>query len=347
MKTEDLSEKDKFIFRLTVEIYLKTGKPVSSGLIAGMGNVDISSATIRNIMAKWEEAGYLMQPHTSAGRVPTDMGLRFYVNNLLEEAFQDFNAVSYSLDDIQTKPFDFRSLLSKTSQMLSEYSNNMGFVISPRISRLDFKHARFIKIGADKILLILVTTSNLVVNEIVETSSYFTQTELDKASHFINQNFSGRTLEHVKEYLMEQMPKYRVKFEDTLEKTSLLIKAYFQQETDRSDIFMQGASKLLEKPELFSMERLQSLFRNFEEKSKLARLLSEFISLDRVKVLIGTEVDIPDISECSLILSHYGTESQVLGSLGILGPKRLPYKKIIPLVECVAKQLSQTFSYDQ
>ncbi len=347
MKSENFRDKDRYIFKLIVENYLKIGKPVSSGLIADKDKVDVSSATVRNIMVKLENRGYLKQPHTSAGRVPTDLGLRFYVNSLLEDAFQDIHAVDYSLDDIRSKKFDFRSLLNKTSEMLSEYSNNMGFVISPRISRLNFKHARFIKIGEDKILLILITTSNMVVNEIVETSAYFSQTELDKASHFMNQNFQGRTLEFVKGYLMEQVPKYRVKFEDGLEKISILIKAYFKQECNRSDIFMQGTSKLLEKPELFSMEKLQSLFRNFEEKSKLARLLSEFISLDRVKVLIGTEVDIPDISECSLILSHYGTENQILGSLGILGPKRLPYKKIIPLVECVAKKLSQTFSYNQ
>ena len=347
MKSEKLREKDRYIFKLIVEKYLKIGKPVSSKLIADTDQVDVSSATVRNIMAKLENRGFLSQPHTSAGRIPTDLGLRFYVNNLLEEAFQDFRAIDYSLNDIRSKQFDFRSLLNKTSEMLSEYSNNMGFVISPRISRLNFKHARFIKIGEDKILLILVTTSSLVVNEIVETSAYFTQTELDNASHFINKNFTGRTLEFVKGYLMEQVPKYRVKFEDSLEKVSILIKAYFQQEYIHSDIFMQGTSKLLEKPDLFNMEKLQSLFRNFEEKSKLARLLSEFISLDRVKVLIGAEVDIPDISECSLILSHYGTENQILGSLGILGPKRLPYKEIIPLVECVAKQLSQTFSYNQ
>lgn len=347
MKTEKFREKDRYIFKLIVENYLKIGKPVSSGLIADMKKVNISSATIRNIMVRLENRGYLTQPHTSAGRIPTDLGLRFYVNNLLEETFQEFRAADYSLDEILSKKFDFRSLLSKTSEMLSEYSDNMGFVISPRISRLDFKHARFIKIGEDKILLILVTTSNLVVNEIVETAAYFSQAELDKASRFINQNFGGRTLEFVKGYLMEQVPKYRVKFEDSLEKISILIKAYFHQEYNRSDIFMQGTSKLLEKPELFKMERLQSLFRNFEEKSKLARLLSEFISLDRVKVLIGTEVDIPNISECSLILSHYGTEKQILGSLGILGPKRLPYKEIIPLVNCVAKQLSQTFRHNQ
>ncbi len=347
MNSENVREKDRYIFKLIVESYLKMGNPVSSGLIAEMNRVEVSSATVRTIMSKLEKMGYLMQPHTSAGRVTTDFGLRFYVNSLLEETFQNYDATDYSLMDIQTKQFDFRALLNKTSAMLSEHSNNMGFVISPRISKLNFRHARFIKIGEDKILLILVTTSNLVVNEIVETSAYFTQTELDKASQFINQNFKSRTLEFVKGYLMEQVPKYRIKFEDSLEKISILMKAYFQQEEDCNDIFMQGTSKLLEKPELFNMEKLQSLFKNFEEKSKLARLLSEFISLDRVKVLIGTEVEIPDISECSLILSHYGTENQVLGSLGILGPKRLPYKKIIPLVECVAKQLSQTFSYNQ
>ena len=150
----------------------------------------------------------------------------------------------------------------------------------------------------------------------------------------------------IRDYLAKEIPEYRIRVEDTMHKLTELLKTYFSQEKTENQIFLKGTSKLLEKHDLFDMKHLNSLFRSFEEKAKLAKLLSDFISLDRVKVLIGSELDLPDISECSLILSHYGYDRQVLGSLGIIGPKRIPYKKIIPLVECVAQQLSHTISYE-
>jgi heat-inducible transcriptional repressor len=193
-------------------------------------------------------------------------------------------------------------------------------------------------------MILLVTTFNLVLTEVVDTGTYFTQHELDSASRFINDKFRGKNLLFVHEYLTKEVPSYRMKFEDLLHKLTTLIKTYFQQEEEEHEIFLEGTSKLLEKPELFDMERLHSLFKNFEEKTRLTKLLSEFISLDRVKVLIGSEMNYPEIEDCSLILSHYGYDEQVLGSLGIIGPKRLPYKRIIPLVDCVAKKLSRTIS---
>ena len=339
-------EKDMKILRKVVENYLKVGKPVSSGFIKEHEKISVSSATIRNIMARLEKKGYLSQPHIAAGRVPTDIGLRYYVNFLLKKTMESQYDLTIPSDRFNIESDDFNSLLDKTSKILSECSDNMGFVISPQISKLEFKHLRFIRLGEDKALIILITSSNIVLNDIVMTSVPLTQEELDKFSRYVNLNFKGKNLTYIKDYLIKEVPKYRVKFEDSIHKLSLFLGAYFDKQRT-SHLYLQGTSKILEKAELFDMERLISLFRNFEEKNKLARLLSDFISLDRVKVVIGSELQFPDISECSLIMSHYGTENQVLGSLGILGPKRLPYKEIIPLVDLVAKKLSQTISHNQ
>jgi len=339
-------EQDMEILRKVVENYLKIGRPVSSGFIKRSENVSVSSATIRNIMARLENKGYLSQPHVAAGRIPTDVGLRYYVNYLLKESLQSQYEIEIPPESLDFSRDDFNTILDKTSKLLSDCSDNMGFVISPQISKLEFKHLRLIRIGEDKVLLILITSTNIVLNEIVMTSVPFTQEELNKFSRYINLNFKGKTLTYIRDYLLKEVPKYRIKFEDSIHKLSVFLDAYFNDQRT-SHIYLQGASKFLEKAELFDMERLISLFKNFEEKNKLARLLSDFISLDRVKVVIGSETQLPDISECSLIMSHYGTENQVFGSLGILGPKRLPYKKIIPLVDLVAKKLSQTICYNQ
>jgi heat-inducible transcriptional repressor len=254
------------------------------------------------------------------------------------------------LIDIETADFDqgrgdLISLLNQVSMTLSEYSDNLGFVISPRISKINFRHVRLVKISEERILIIQVSTNNLVLNEVVETKNYFTQNELDRASRFISENFAGKNLTVVRDYLIKEMPKYRVRFENILQKTNDLLKSYFGQEEQGNHMIIRGTSKLLSKSEFFDMEGLRSLFSSFEEKSKLAKLLSDFISLDRVKVLIGEDLKIPDVNDCSLILSHYGDNRQVLGSLGIIGPKRIPYKTIIPLVDYIAQKLSHTISF--
>jgi len=346
MQATKLREKDKLILNLIIESYLRTGKPISSGFIAQRSSIPVSPATVRNIMAKLEEFGCLFQPHTSAGRIPTDKGLRLYVNNLFEEVILPEKQVELP-EDFSLDMSDLNSLLSQVSKILADHSDNLGFVLSPRISKINFSNIRFIKISEVKVMIILITTSSLVLNEIFQTNTYFTQLELDRASQYINQNFSGKNLFFIRGYLFKEMPKFKLRYEDIIDRLIDLLKAYISQEDEENQIFLQGTPKLLEKHDLFDMGKLKALFQNFEEKAKLAKLLSDFISLDRVKVLIGSELNLPDITDCSLILSHYGYRRQILGSLGIIGPKRIPYKKIIPLVDSVANRLSQTISFSQ
>jgi heat-inducible transcriptional repressor len=346
MRASRLREKDKVILNLITESYLQEGKPISSGFIAQKSHLPVSPATVRNIMTKLEEQGYLYQPHTSAGRIPTDMGLRSYVNNLFEEIILPDKKVELP-EGFSMQFSDLNSLLNQVSKVLAEHSDNLGFVLSPRISKINFRHLRFIKISEYRIMIILITTSDFVLNEIFQTNTYFTQLELDRASQYINQNFSGQNVFFIRDYLVQELPKFKISYEDIIDKLINLLKAYIAQEEDENQIFLQGTSKLLEKHDLFDMGKLKTLFQNFEEKAKLAKLLSDFISLDRVKVLIGSEMNIPDVKDCSLILSHYGYRSQILGSLGIIGPKRIFYKQIIPLVDSVANRLSQTISFSQ
>jgi heat-inducible transcriptional repressor len=342
-----LRNKDRVVLNAIVENYLKHGQPVSSGAVVEKRALPDSPATIRNIMVKLEEMGYLVQPHTSAGRVPTDKGLRFYVNSLFDETL-----FSDDLPDLDSPPLslekgDLASFLTRITRLLAEQSDNLGFVISPRISKMNFHHLRMIKVSEEKVMIILMTTFNLVLTEIVETHHHFSQLELDKASQYLNQHFRGRNLTFVRDYLLKELPRYRLSYENEVNKLTALLEDYIVEEEKESQIYLQGTSRLLGKADLFSMDRLRTLFQNFEEKVKLAKLLSDFISLDRVKVLIGAESNIPDISDCALVLSHYGYNNQILGTLGIIGPKRIPYRRIIPLVDRVAKKLSQKISQSQ
>jgi heat-inducible transcriptional repressor len=298
-------------------------------------------------MFKLEELGFLSQPHASAGRIPTDKGLRFYVNSLLEEEPLSLDQMSLRTQDLSIKKGDLNSLLYQTSRLLADQSDSLGFVLLPRISKIHFHHVRFIRIAENKVMIILITSFKLVLTEILSPEPPFTQAELDRASQYINENFHGKNLIFVRDYLLGDLPKYKFKFEQAFNKLMALLKDSIIQEEQENPIFLQGTARLIDKFDVFNLEKMKSLFQNFEEKANLAKLLSDFISLDRVKVLIGAESNLPIISDCSLILSHYGDKSQVLGSLGIIGPKRIPYKKIIPLVDSVAKKLSQTISQNQ
>lgn len=335
-----LRDKDRKVLGLVVESYVRNGRPVSSGAVSQASGIKASPATLRNIMAKLEALGYLAQPHTSAGRVPTDRGLRFYVGGLLAEKTRaEEPAPALIVEESSARTADLDALLLQACRSLADSSDALGFVISPRIFRLPFEHLRFIRISDRRVLVILVTPFHMVLTETLESSLPLAQAELDGASQYVNQNFRGRTIVAVRETLMRELPKYRVRYEEGLRKLLDLLKASIDSEGE-DRIYLQGTSRLLGKAGLTDVNKLRALFRSFEEKAVLVKLLSDFVSLDRVKVLIGAEANFPDVEDCSLVLSHYGTSSQVLGTLGVIGPKRIAYERIIPLVDRTAKRVS-------
>jgi len=334
-----LRDKDQKVLTMVVESFVRHGRPVSSGAISQTRRIAASPATLRNIMAKLEAMGYLAQPHTSAGRVPTDKGLHFYVSRVLAEKALPEEGPPLIQEEFPHRTADFDSLLLQACRILADSSDALGFVISPRLFRLPFEHLRFIKISDRRVLVILVTPFHMVLTETLDAPTPLTQADLDRASQYVNQNFRGKTIVSVQDTLVRELPKYRIKYQDTLDKLLQLLRTTIDREGEER-IFLEGTSRLLGKGGLSDIDKLRSLFRSFEEKAALVRLLSDFISLDRVKVLIGSEANFPNVEDCSLVLSHYGYSNQVLGTLGIIGPKRIPYEKIIPLVDRMAKQVS-------
>ena len=339
MAKSALRDKDKKVLNLVVESFVRQGRPVSSGAISETRRITASPATLRNIMVKLEAMGYLSQPHTSSGRVPTDKGLRYYVGRLLSEKALPEERVPVIQEEFPQRTADLDALLLQACRILADSSDALGFVISPRIFRLPFEHLRFVKISDRRVLVILVTPFHMVLTETLESPLPLTQAELDRVSQYVNQNFRGKTILAIREALVRELPQHRSKHEDILDKLLDLLKTSIDKEGEER-IFLEGRSSLLGKGGLSDLVKLRSLFRSFEEKAALVRLLSDFISLDRVKVLIGSEANFPNIEDCSLVLSHYGYSNQVLGTLGVIGPKRIPYERIIPPVDRMAKRVS-------
>jgi heat-inducible transcriptional repressor len=344
----ELNDREREILKSVIKFYIADGKPVGSRFISRKRRSDLSPATIRNIMADLEEAGYLAQPHTSAGRVPTDKGYRFYVDNLLDAPLLKKSDQTFIDDNI----FDANShdsVVERISHTISQATDNIGFVISPGLDQNQLKHIEFIQVGEGKILVIIVSRSGLVQNRLVHVDEQFTQTELDQTARYINEHYSGQSLMLIRNDILKKMGEEKALYDRLLKNVILLCNRGLIDEVsgENADIYLDGSSNMLSKPEFADSLRMQSLFKTFEEKSKLVKILNECIrggSGTGVRVIIGSENATPGMREYTLISSPLTPQDPSLGSVGILGPTRLEYARAITIVDYVAKLYGQIFN---
>lgn len=344
----ELNEREREILKSIIKFYISDGKPVGSRFISKKRRSDLSPATIRNIMADLEEAGYLTQPHTSAGRIPTDKGYRFYVDHLLQSARLNKSDQAF-IDDNIFKENSHESVVERISHTISQVTDNIGFVISPALDQNQLKHIEFIQIGDGKILVIIVSRSGLVQNRIVRVDEQFTQTELDQTARYINDHYAGRSLISIRNDVLKKMSEEKALYDRLLKNVILLCnRGLIDEVSDQNvDIYLDGASNLLSKPEFADSLRMRSLFKTFEEKSKLVKILNECIrggSGSGVRIIIGSENSTPVMQDYTLISSTIIPQDQNLGSVGILGPTRMEYARAIMIVNYVAKLYGEIFS---
>lgn len=343
----ELSKRERNILKSVIQNYISSGKPVGSRALSKERKNSMSPATIRNIMADLEEAGYLVQPHTSAGRVPTDKGYRFYVDNLIESSRLDSSDQELINGKIFT-PNSHDNVMELISQAISQATNNVGFVISPSLGHSLLKHIEFIQLGDSKILVIIVSQSGLVQNRIVRVDEDFTQKELDRTAKFLNEDYSSCSLLLIRDEILKKMKEEKALYDRLLNNVILLCDRGLIDELAESDvdIYLDGASNFLGKPEFADTKRMRSLFKTFEEKSRLVKILNECIQSkpgEGVRVIIGSENTLPGMHAYTLISSPLTTRDKHLGSVGILGPTRMEYAKAIMIIDYVTKLYGQIF----
>lgn len=344
MRSKDLQERSKEVLKSIIQTYIATWEPVSSEKLAP--KFGVSAATIRNIMAQLEDDGYLMQPHTSAGRLPTDKGYRFYVDSLLER----HSLSPQELEQINRDLFAEESvdhLMRHASHLLSTITHNIGIVISPPISFITLKHIEFLKLDSGKILVIIVSQSGRVQNKVIKIEDRLSQDELNQASRYLLAKFYGKDLITIKNELLKMICEEKALYDTLLQRVMLLSsKSLWQEGEIDADVYVDGTSNLFNKPEFVNLEKLQELFKTFEEKSKLVRLILECIKGDDpgIRVVIGRENDLSEMQDCSLIAAPYSYDDRAIGSLGVLGPMRMEYAKAIPLVDYIAKMFGKALS---
>jgi heat-inducible transcriptional repressor len=328
------------VLEIIVEDYIQTAGPVGSRVTSRKSNLNLSPATIRNIMSDLEELGLLVQPHPSAGRIPTEKGLRFYVDYILDV---------HELSGIEREriraiypgyPAEGIDLFRETSRILSLSSQYLGVVWVPRMNLTVFQHIEFVRLKGHLVLALLVSTNGLVQNRIIEVEEEFSQSELDHLSDYMNGLLAGLTLHQVREKIVQQMELEKNTYDHLLEQALKLGEKAFSP-SEEADVFIEGRTNILNEPEFGNISRMRSLFRTFEEKATMVRLLDKCMEPKGVQISIGSENTIREIETCSLVTSTYSCKGEVLGALGVIGPRRMNYSRIIPLVDYTAKLLTE------
>jgi heat-inducible transcriptional repressor len=343
-----LDSRAEILLAALIKEHLVTGEAVGSRVLSdrfahGYG---WSSATIRNVMGELEETGFVDQPHTSAGRVPTDKGYRYYVDNMLGEARlsrSDLKAIDhlFSVDiDAASSP---DRLMETASHVLSALSQNVGIVISPSLAENRLKHIEFVQLPDKRILVVLVSGASIIHNKVIRVSDDFTQDELDRTARYLNTEFSGKSLLAIRAEIVERMKEEKALYDRLLQNAVLLCERSLEgEESIGGDVYVDGASNILTKPDFDDVERMRDLFRMFEEKSRLIKILNECVHehpySGDVHVVIGREHLTDSMRSCALITAPYQVgQNGSVGTLGVVGPMRIEYARIMAMVNYMAR----------
>jgi heat-inducible transcriptional repressor len=336
-----LPERDRRILGVVVSAYIEQGEPVSSLWLA-KGRLGVSSATLRNVLARLEEQGYVRQPHTSAGRVPTDLGYRNYVDNVLAERRASRPAPNVEARLRRAGSVD--DLLSHVSQEVSRASHQVGFAIAPSADTTTLEHMNFVPLDGGKILVVVVAAGGHVSHKIIEPTEQYDQTELAQASAYLNNEFKGRTLFDVRQMVIERLREERTLYDVLMARALRLASATLAHVDSNPVIYVQGTSMLLEDvssedPDV-TLEALRALLQMIEEKARLLRLLDDYLGGDGLTVVIGSEHPSSELRRFSLVFSTY-SDGRGTGAVGVIGPTRMHYSRAINAVDSLSRVVSR------
>ena len=338
--SENLTERDRRVLQAVIMDYIQTAEPVGSRVVSKKYNIGLSPATIRNVMADLEEMGFLTQPHTSAGRVPTDRAFRFYVDSILEMRKLTRLEKDRIENSLQEENPDLGEVMKRASSLLSLLSKQTGVVLAPRFASNLFRHIEFIRMREKKILVIIVSQTGQVQNKVIESDEELSQDELNRFSNYLNEFMSGLSLSQAKRKIMEEMKKEKVLF-DKLMFRALQLSQKALEDEEEGNLYIEGKTNIIQSPEFADLDKMRVLLLAFEEKTKIVKLLDKALLAHGIQIFIGAENEFHEMVNCSLVAAPYSRESFTLGTLGVIGPTRMDYSKIIPVVDYTAQILGK------
>lgn len=344
---EELDGRAREVLREIVMQHVATGEAISSRSLAKCGRFQLSPASLRNVMADLEDLGYLAQPHTSAGRVPTDRGYRFFINYLMKSRMLT-QRERETIDEQVAHGTEIDHVLHEASRLLSRLADQVGVVFMPTLLQFAIRSMDFVLVAENKILCVIVGTNGVVVQKLVESRLNFKRDELEKIGRFISGEFYGLTLDQIRRRLVRMTEEERAMHDEMLQKTIALgIEAVNDVRTNDNDLFVEGAASILTKPEFSDTMALRKTFLALQEKEKLIDLLNSCLTEEGLQILIGSESDFTHVHNFSIVAKSYGSHNAPLGVVGIIGPMRMEYARMAPLVDYIGRALSRKIEEEE
>ena len=342
----DSEDRKAVILKAIIKNYMETGEPVGSRTISKLPELNLSSATIRNEMSDLEEMGYILQPHTSAGRIPSDKGYRFYVDEILREK----EIETEEFKDLMFKKVDrLETLLKQLAKIIARDTNYAAMISGPSIHSNKVKFLQLSKIDRFKLLLVTVAEGNIINNRIIDIDSEISDSEILNLNLLINTSLNGLTIEEINLGIMNKLRADAGVYGDIVDKVLREVAAVFESATDNLEIYTSGTTNIFKYPEISDREKASRLVNAFEEKDKLKEILSDVNEgcENGVKVYIGNEVPVSDMKDLSVVTANYEIGEGLRGTIGIVGPKRMDYEKVLKTIRTVMASLDEQFKNDE
>nr|VFK30283.1 MAG: heat-inducible transcription repressor HrcA [Candidatus Kentron sp. MB] len=344
----ELNERARYILKALVERYIQEGQPVGSRILSRELEIGLSPATIRNVMADLEDMGLIHSPHTSAGRIPTVRGYRFFVDTLLTvQPLDSADVARLRKQLIPNSEQENESLVETTSALLSNLTHLVGMVTVPRQDKATLRQVEFLPLSHQRVLVILVINKREVQNRIIRTARQYTRSELEQAANYINAMCRGTDLWDVRAKLLRDLRKTREHMNRIMMITVEVAEKGLVAEQAEEDVVLAGQTHLMQYGDLADMEKLRNLFEAFNQKRGILHLLDESLKANGLQIFIGNESGYDVLDDCSVISAPYEMNGHRIGVLGIIGPTRMPYERIIPLVDVTARLLSVALNQRQ
>jgi heat-inducible transcriptional repressor len=340
---DQLDERAQQVLRILIEQYIGQGVPVASSTVAQDKSVSCSPATIRNIMSLLEEKGYLLSPHTSAGRIPTPRAYRVFVDQLISIKPLESDDLSHFESNLCPSQ-DKDALLKSATTLLSELTHFAGLVTLPKHNAVSLRQVEFLSLSGNRVLTILVVNDSEVQNRIIHTERKYAQTELNKAANFINHHYAGINLSLVRKQINLAIQQDRQKMDVILKTAAEMTDKAFEQSNEPL-YHISGQGNLLDLLSVTNPDQLRDLLDAFSQKQAIMHLMDQFLHADGLKIFIGEESGYSAFDECGIVASPYTEEGETVGMLGVIGPTRMPYDKVISIVDATAKILSSALNY--
>jgi heat-inducible transcriptional repressor len=336
----DLDTRSRAILKEIIRVHVDTGKPVSSRTLFKSHRFSLSPASIRNIMADLTDGGYLAQPHTSAGRVPTDRAYRLYIDELVRHRRINEEVREQVDSDLASAGPEVTGLFQMASRLLSRLSGEVGFVVAPDALHTVLKSLRFLSVAPGKVLVIQVNEPDVVLSRVIETAGDYSSRELEAASERFTRQYTGLTLHEVRSRLVAEIAEEKAACDRMLGRALELGRLALDRGKTEERVYVEGAAKLLDKPEFSDVESLKRIFRAFDEKARLLDLVTRYLDAKQTCVVLGSEGSLTSDPRLSAVLTSFGAGETLTGMLGVIGPARREYPRVIPVVELLGRALT-------